>query len=195
MDNKKIEYQVFMDLEEGDRISFRFKNDHTFVIGYVVTKAKIEQDPIDGQYYTVGAEIGNHFLKIDSREVEEFWKSSCHGWQKDNNILGKDYPSEDFGLDSNVGDKEFIRQILEKWNTYNLSQQYYLSDLITASISGETFKMIIDSALDEQKIKEKVIADLSEKYAVACGIIGAGALIGVVAGLLLEDKNLEEGQR
>ena len=55
--------------------------------------------------------------------------------------------------------------------------------------------MIIDSALDEQKIKEKVIADLSEKYAVACGIIGAGALIGVVAGLLLEDKNLEEGQR
>nr|WP_158585821.1 hypothetical protein [Blautia sp. OM05-6] len=41
MDNKKLEYQVFMDLEEGDRISFRFKNDHTFVIGYVVTKATV----------------------------------------------------------------------------------------------------------------------------------------------------------
>lgn len=195
MDNKKLEYQIFMELEEGDKVSLRLKKDYAWVRGNVVTKAKIEQDPIDGQYYTVGVEIGNHFLKVDSREVEEFWKSSCHGWQENNNILGKDYPSEDFGLDSNTGDKEFIRQILEKWNTYNLDQQYYLSDLITASINGEIFKMIIDSALDEQKIKEKVIADLSKKYATACGIIGTGALIGVVAGLLLEDKNLEEGQQ
>lgn len=195
MDNKKLEYQIFMDLEEGDKVSLRFKKDYAWVMGCVVTKPKIEQDPIDGQYYTVGVEIGNHFLKIDSREVEEFWKSSCHGWQEDNNILGKDYPSEDFGLDSNTGDKEFIRQIFEKWNTYNLDQQYYLSDLITASINGEIFKMIVDSALDEQKIKEKVISELSKKYAAACGIIGTGALIGVVAGLLLEDKNLEEGQQ
>lgn len=195
MDNKKLEYQIFMELEEGDKVSLRLKKDYAWVRSNVVTKAKIEQDPIDGQYYTVGVEIGNHFLKIDSREVEEFWKSSCHGWQENNNILGKDYPSEDFGLDSNKGDKEFIRQILEKWNTYNLDQQYYLSDLITASINGETFKMIIDSALNEQEIKEKVIADLSKKYAAACGIIGAGALIGAIAGLLLEDKHLEEGQQ
>ena len=55
--------------------------------------------------------------------------------------------------------------------------------------------MIIDSALDAQKIKEKVIADLSKKYAAACGIIGTGALIGAIAGLLLEDKHLEEGQQ
>ena len=195
MDNKKLEYQVFMDLKEGDKVSLRFKKDYAWVRGSVVTKAKIEQDPIDGQYYTVGVEVSNHFLKIDSREVDTLWKGAWHGWQEDNNILGKDYPSEDFGLDSNVGDKEFIRQILEKWNTYSLGQQYYLSDLITTSLNGETFKMIIDSALDEQEIKEKVIAELSKKYAAACGIIGAGALIGVIAGLLLEDKQLEEGQQ
>ena len=55
--------------------------------------------------------------------------------------------------------------------------------------------MIIDTALDEKEIKEKVIADLSKKYAAACGIIGAGALIGAIAGFMLDNKYLEEKEQ
>lgn len=194
MTDKQLELREYLSFSRGDRVSFYFKNG-TVMTGVVLTKAEIKSDPTTGQYYELIIQVDEYSAKIDSRHVERIWKDPKVYFEENNNIMGKNWICEEYGIDKNLEDQEFVDQLLERWNSYTLGQQYIVCDLLAASDRGEIFKMIIDSALDAQKIKEKVIADLSKKYAAACGIIGTGALIGVVAGLLLEDKYLEEGQQ
>ena len=119
MTDKQLELREYLSFSRGDRVSFYFKNG-TVMTGVVLTKAEIKSDPTTGQYYELIIQVDEYSAKIDSRHVERIWKDPKVYFEENNNIMGKNWICEEYGIDKNLEDQEFVDQLLERWNSYTL---------------------------------------------------------------------------
>lgn len=188
MTEQQLELQEYASLRDGDKVTFYFK-DGTACTGIVINEVETKYDA-DGRYFELKVQIKfNNYMTINSRQVDRMAKVPSWYLSEDNSIIGKNWLSNDYGIDKNLGDKEFARQLLEKWSSLDEGDKYIISDMMAISFHGKTFKLFMDTASQKQQELKNELSELDNKYSAtkqAAGVgIGTAALLGTAAGYVI----------
>lgn len=91
---------------------------------------------------------------ITMPDGEIVFKNLYHKQKEDNTIIGKNWICESYDMKKNAGDKEFIVQLVEKWDTLPEDDKHVISDLLADTLSGDNFKLFLDTAIDAGRVKK-----------------------------------------
>lgn len=91
---------------------------------------------------------------ITMPDGEIVFKNLYHKQEKDNTIIEKNWICESYNIKKNTGDKEFVLQLVDKWDSLSEDDKHVISDLLADSLVGENFQLFLDAAIDAGKVRK-----------------------------------------